>query len=117
MAKNIFTTTMPVLIGVCGDEIEITASISYQLHVGCPASMDGPAEDASVEILDITLLAETTMFGSRKTRPFVPQEWLTDFIRNSDRVNEALLEDAAENMADHADRIAEAKAEARAEAA
>ncbi len=94
--------SMPILISIADDELEITAEIEYTIKPGTPDSWTDPGDPAEIEYGKIEikafqkdgLTAVYPKFFSQHGDPPVETvisapDWLADFISNSDAVYEA----------------------------
>lgn len=89
-----------------GGEVEIDAIISFRVHPGCDASLEGPAEDPTVDITRFQLSSCGAVFADCPT-------WLSDRFEQDDSFNGWLLSEAADRDEYARDCAAEARAEDR----
>ena len=94
------SASIPVLLSLCGEEVEVRALIEYTVTPGSPArgpsyaSGGEPAEGPEIEISEI----EIEVLDTTKKPPVLSKEpaplWLYNFIVQSNDVREMLLDHA-----------------------
>ncbi|MGN6290359.1 MAG: hypothetical protein ACTHNA_13985 [Sphingopyxis terrae] len=96
-------TSVEICSGLSDYEAEI--NVEYLIHPGFKGTYYQPPEEASAEIIAVTIIAED---GTK-----YPAPWLADMLCDDEEVLSLCLVDEAERYEDAMEQRAEAKREAR----
>lgn len=99
------TVRTSVEIGSGLSDYEAEIDVEYRIHPGFKGTYYQPPEEASAEIIAVTIIADD---GTK-----YPAPWLADMLCDDEEVLSLCLEDAAERYEDAMDQRAEAKREER----
>lgn len=99
------TVRTSVEIGSGFYDYEVEIDVEYRIHPGFKGTYYQPPEEASAEIIAVTIIAED---GTK-----YPAPWLADMLCDDEEVLSLCLLDEAERYEDAMDQRAEAKREER----